>query len=211
MTRTPAGGGQAGLLAASCTASLLFGVIVGYIAGSRGGLRASSVAAAYAAPAAAPAAQPPPPGLANNAELQAYRDILARDPKNVTAATALGNMLYDAGRYAEAIPYYQQAFALDPKNANLSTDLGTALWYTGRADDALAQYRKSLAAAPNHAQTLFNIGIIRLEGKQDPWGAVEAWTTLLSTNSAYPEADKVRRLIAEAQQKIVGVVPSRVR
>jgi tetratricopeptide (TPR) repeat protein len=201
-------GSNAGLLAATAVASALFGIIVGYIMGTGGNLGPSS-GGAYAAPA--PVAQPAPTALVNEAELQAYRDILSRDPKNLTAATALGNKLYDAGRYAEAVPYYQQAFALDSRNANLSTDLGTALWYSGRANDALAQYRKSLAADPKHAQTLFNQGIARLEGKQDALGAIESWETLLSTTPGYPDADKVKRMIAEGQQKIVAPVASRTR
>jgi len=149
--------------------------------------------------------------LVNEAELRRYQDILARNPKDFATAIILGNLLYDAGRYAEAIPYYQQAFALDSKNANLSTDLGTALWYSGRPDEALAQYRKSLTADSKHAQTFFNIGIVRLEGKQDPLGAIEAWSDLLVKNRGYPEADKVKRLIAETQQKVVALAPSRTR
>ena len=210
MNRYEPRGNNSGLLAASCIASVLFGVIVGYIMGSGGSL-APPTAGAYAVPAATPTTPSPPVGLANEAELQAYRDILARDPKNVMAATNLGNKLYDAGRYAEAIPYYQQAFALDAKNPNLSTDLGTALWYSGRADEALAQYQKSLAADPQHAQTLFNMGIVRLEGKQDALGAIEAWQTLLSKHPSYPEADKVKRLMTDAQQKIVAPATSRTR
>jgi tetratricopeptide (TPR) repeat protein len=45
----------------------------------------------------------------------------------VQAAVSAGNLLYDAKRYAEAIPFYQQAMAIDPRNVNVSTNLGTAL------------------------------------------------------------------------------------
>jgi len=214
MSRYPNNGGSnTGLLAASCTASLLLGVIVGYIVGTGRDL-GSAGSRAYAAPAAPPPAQAAPatpPVLVNEAELRRYQDILARNPKDFATATVLGNLLYDAGRYAEAVPYYQQAFALDSKNPNVSTDLGTALWYSGRPDEALAQYRKSLAADPKHAQTLFNIGIVRLEGKQDPMGAIEAWADLLVKHPGYPEADRVRRLIGEAQRKVVALAPSRTR
>ena len=137
--------------------------------------------------------------MVNEAELQAYRDILATDPKNIKAATELGNKLYDAGRYAEAIPYYQQAAALDPKNVNVSTDLGTALYYAGRPDEALAQLEKSVQANPAHGQTLYNIGIIKRDAKKDPKGAVEAWQRLLQVNPDYPEAARVRTLIAETK------------
>lgn len=201
-------GSNTGLVAASSLASALFGIIVGYIMGTGGSL-GSPTPGAFAAPSQSPATQSAPAGLVNEAELQAYRDILARDPKNVTAATTLGNKLYDAGRYVEAIPYYQQAFALDSKNANLSTDLGTALWYSGRPDEALAQYQRSLAADPKHPQTLFNMGIVRLEGKQDALGAIEAWETLLSSNPTYQDAAKVRRMVTEARSKVVPLTPRR--
>ena len=211
MNRYPRNSGSStSLLFASCAASLLLGVIAGYIM-EIGGNLGSPAPGAFAAPSQSPVTQSAPAALVNESELQAYRDILASDPKNVVAATTLGNLLYDAGRYAEAVPHYQQAFALDSKNANLSTDLGTSLWYSGRPDEALAQYRKSLAAEPKHAQTFFNIGIVRLEGKQDPLGAIEAWADLLVKNPGYPEADKVKRLIAEAQQTVVALGPSRTR
>lgn len=175
-------------------AGAFFGLLVGYILGIES--RPASVAAAPVAHThTAPATTP----ILDERELQPYREILARDPKAVAAATELGNRLYDAGRYAEAIPYYQQAFANDPRNANLSTDLGTSLWYVGRVDAALAQYEKSLAADPTHAQTLFNIGIVRRDGKGDTAGAIAAWETLLASNPTYPDAAKVRSMIAGAR------------
>src|SRR5215470_5435294 len=105
-------------------AGVMFGIIVGYMLGvSQTGVAATPVAAASAQTAAAPSA-------INEQELQAYRNVLASDPKNVRANVELGNRLYDAGRYADAIPYYQQAFALDSKNVSVSTDLATALYYS---------------------------------------------------------------------------------
>jgi cytochrome c-type biogenesis protein CcmH/NrfG len=154
--------------------------------------------------AAAPA--PPPPAapnatLADENALAAYRDALARDPMNVQAAISAGNILYDAKRWAEAIPLYQQALALDPHNVSVSTDLGTALWYSGRADQALAQYARSLSIDARHAQTLFNIGIVKSEGKRDYAGAAETWQQLLASNPSYPEAATVRSMIDEARRK----------
>ena len=118
------------------------------------------------------------------------------------AAIKAGNLLYDAQRYVEAIGFYQQAFALNPSDINVSTDLGTALWYAGRPDEALAQYERSLAINPTHAQTLFNVGIVRADGKRDYAGAVTVWDTLLKTNPDYPVIARVRSLIGDARQKI---------
>ena len=178
---------------------LMIGVLGGYALS----LPARSIAAAPApaAPQAAPAPAAPGATLADENALTAYRDMLARDPKNLQAAISAGNLLYDAKRFAEAIPYYEQAMALDGKNVNVSTDLGTALWYTGRADDALKQYAQSLAIDAGHAQTLFNTGIVRSEGKRDYAGAVAAWELLLVANPSYSNAASVRSMIDEARRK----------
>jgi cytochrome c-type biogenesis protein CcmH/NrfG len=174
---------------------LSLGVIVGYvIAGSP---RSGPPTGAAVAPSEAAAPTQP---LVDERQIQTYRDILARDPKNAQAAQQLGNLLYDARRYSEAVHAYQQAIGLDPRNVNVSTDLGTALWYSGRPDEALAQYEESLAIQPDHAQTLFNIGIVKRDGKQDPKGAIAAWEQLLAANPGYPERSKVEQAIQQARQ-----------
>jgi tetratricopeptide (TPR) repeat protein len=173
----------------------LCGVLAGYIMAVQGG-HGPAAAIAQTAAAAAPAAP-----VVDESELRAYRDILARDPKNVAAAVKAGNLLYDAQRYTEAIGFYQQAFALNSRDINVSTDLGTALWYSGRIDEALAQYEQSLAIDATHAQTLFNVGVVRADGKRDYAGALSAWETLLDKNPSYPDAAKVRTLMADARAK----------
>jgi tetratricopeptide (TPR) repeat protein len=176
-------------------AMLLVGGLAGYM------LSATASRPAPAVPAAPPPAAPlAPAAMVDDNQLKAYRDIFARDPQNVEAAVAAGNLLYDAKRYGEAIPLYQQALALK-SDVNVSTDLGTALWYSGRADEALAQYEKSLAIEPNHAQTLFNIGIVKSDGKHDREGAIAAWQLLLAGHPEYPGAENVRSLIAQARDR----------
>jgi len=195
-------GGMSALAIISGIAGTLFGIIVGYLIATQQGVTAAAVqnAPAGATAAAAPAAASTAPAL-NEQELQAYRDILKNDPKNVRAATELGNRLYDAGRYSDAIVYYRQALAADPKNIAVSTDLATALWYNGDADGALAQFQRSLAIDPTHAQTLFNVGIVKSQGKNDNKGAIEAWEKLLGSNPGYPEAERVRRLLSDAKAR----------
>lgn len=176
-------------------AGILFGLIAGYILGA-GQTPAAQVATA---PASASLPHDHPTTVVNETELQAYRDILKADPKNAKAAVELANRLYDAGRYADAVPYYRQALASEPRNANVSTDLATALFYLGRTDDALEQLNASLAIEPTHAQTLFNLGIVKKDGKKDTKGAAEAWQRLLDAHPDYPDAERVRTLLAQAK------------
>jgi cytochrome c-type biogenesis protein CcmH/NrfG len=184
------------LTAVTGIAGVLFGVIVGYMLGvSRTGAGSLPVTASTSA-------APQPTAVVTDQELQGWRNILTTDPKNVRANVELGNRLYDAGRYTEAITYYQQAITLDPKNVSVSTDLATALFYAGRADDALAQLDRSLAIDPKHGQTLFNIGIVKRDGRNDPKGAIAAWERLLASVPEYPDAAKVRSMIAELKTRV---------
>ena len=82
---------------------------------------------------------------------------------------------------------------------DVRTDLGTAYWYTGNADKAIANFEKALAIRPNHPGTLFNLGIVRWQGKKDPKGAIVAWEKLLQTNPDYPQKDQVQMLIERAK------------
>ena len=185
------------LTAVTGIAGVLFGVIVGFMLGvSRNGAGPVPVAAAAAATSATA-----PVAVVSEQELQGWRNILATDPKNVRANVELANRLYDAGRYAEAIPYYHQAFTLDATNVGVSTDLATALYYAGRADEALAQFDTSLALDPRHGQTLFNVGIVKRDAKHDPRGAIAAWERLLAAVPDYPEAAKVRTMIADLKSR----------
>jgi cytochrome c-type biogenesis protein CcmH/NrfG len=175
-------------------AGVLFGLISGYILGAG----EAQYTPAAAAPTSASLPSDHPTTVVNEAEVKAYKDILAADPKNAKAAVELANRYYDAGRYAESVPYYRQALAIDPKSANVSTDLATALYYSGQTEEALAQLNASLSIDPTHAQTLFNIGVVKRDGKKDAKGAADAWERLLNAPN-YPEAERVRTMLAQAK------------
>ena len=75
-------------------------------------------------PPQAAAAGPPPPVARLLVEM---RDRLQRDPRDVGALSALGNLYFEAGKFAQAIPYYRRALALDPRNSEMRADYATAL------------------------------------------------------------------------------------
>ena len=146
--------------------------MAGYVIGT--GRPAGVVAPAGVAAAPASTAVSATP---TDAQVQALHDPISREPGNAKVQIDLGNVLYDAGRYQEAIGHYQKALELDPKNVRRQHRPGDGSVVSGPARRrAGASLRKSLAIEPNHPQTLFNIGIVRLEGKQDRAGAIEAWS-----------------------------------
>jgi tetratricopeptide (TPR) repeat protein len=142
--------------------------------------------------------QAPPPTQGSIQNLQAFNENeialkaqLAADPKNLNALIQLGNLYYDHGKFREAVEWYGKALEIDPRNPNVRTDRGTSYWNMKQPDAALEEFRKSLEVDPSHAQTLYNMGVVYLYGKNDPESARKAWRSLLDSNPNYPDRAKV--------------------
>lgn len=191
---------QAYLLATFC---LLLGVALGYL--FRG-----SASPAVAQSAGSPTAQQgsdfqkqssDPNAQAALAQAAApLLDAVNKDPKDFDSLVKLGNLFYDGKQFPGAIQYYTRALAIHPDNPDVRTDMGTAYWYTGDAEKALAAMETSLKYRPGHPQTLFNLGWVRWQGKQDPKGAIQAWQQLLKANPDYPQRQQVEQYIAKAKE-----------
>jgi len=145
---------------------------------------------------------PTPAQMKHMADTQAgpLLERLKSDPSNAELLANIGNLYYDARQYAIAIQYYKKSLDLQPTQSGVRTDMGTAYWYTGDADTAIAEFNKSLAYESENPNTLFNLGIVKWQGKMDVEGAVAAWQKLLDTNPTYEGREKVQQLIAQAKR-----------
>ncbi len=193
-------GTQAYLLAAFC---LLLGVALGYLfRGSASPASAQPVASTTTQQGTGAPKQQSDPN-AQAALMQAAGPLLEavnKDPNDFDSLVKLGNLFYDGQQFPSAIQYYERALNIHPDNPDVRTDMGTAYWYTGNAEKALAAMEVSLKYRPGHPQTLFNLGWVRWQGKQDPKGAIEAWQQLLKTNPDYPQRQQVEQYIAKAKE-----------
>jgi tetratricopeptide (TPR) repeat protein len=174
-------------------AGVFLGLVAGWLIGSQQpGRKASS-----ATPPAPPVAQEAPgrPAALDAAEVARYQSLAERDPSNATPRIQLGNLYFDAERYAEAIAWYERALELDPTNADVSTDLGVSYYYTNQPDRALAQFKRSLAIDPKHTKTMLNEGIVLAFGKQDLEGASRAWQRVVELAPNTPEGQAARRAL----------------
>ncbi len=104
-----------------------------------------------------PAGGPPAPVVA---ELQQLRGRLARNPKDLAALVALGNMEFDAQKFDKAHGYYQRALALDPSNPDVATDDAVTQHQTGHDLEALAQLDRVLAERPKFPNAVFNRAVV---------------------------------------------------
>ena len=68
-------------------------------------------------------------------------------------------------------------------------------------DTAIAEFNTALTFAPNNANTLFNLGLVKWQGKHDSAGAIADWKKLLATNPNYEAKDKVEQMLTDVAKQ----------
>ncbi len=126
------------------------------------------------------------------AKLQALKDIVQKDPKNLSAWAELGNIYFDTDRPQEAIEAYNKYLAMKPDNPDIRTDLGIMYRKLGDFDRALKEFRTAAQNDPKHVNSRYNIGIVLLHDKQDIKGAIKAWEDYLKVDPKSERANRVR-------------------
>jgi len=199
---------QAYVLSVIC---LLVGVALGYLV--RGSAPPQPAQSVVAAPPQmngtgngmqAALQQPAPEQLRQMADTQAQPllDQLKGDPNNADLLSKIGNLYYDAQQFPDAVEYYERSLKINSRATDVRTDLGTAYHLMGQPDRAIQEYDDVLKIDGKHANALFNEGMVKWQDKMDMNGAIAAWKRLLATNPDYPQRDRVRQLIARAEQHL---------
>ena len=195
---------QVVMMAAIC---LALGLGFGYLCR---GLQTSPSQAASAVHSARPTASPVgSTRMPTLAEMKMMADkqaapLLARlksNPNDSEALSQVAAIYHGTHQFKEAAGYYDKAVQADPQNVPLRTQLASSLYRSGDVDGALDQLNQALRYDPKDANSLFNLGMIRLQGKGDPKGALDAWQRLLKSN---PQLSSDRR--AEVQKLIADVM-----
>ena len=123
---------------------------------------------------------------------------LKSNPNDSASLMKAAAIYYTTGQFKEASAYYEKALATEPANVDERVKLATSLYRGGDAEAAIAQLNKALTYDPKNANALFDLGMIKLQGKQDNSGALAAWRQLLKSNPQLSADHKaqVQRLIA---------------
>ncbi len=121
------------------------------------------------------------------------------DPKNAGLLMQIAGIYQASHQFKEAATYFEKALKIDPKNVPARTQMASCLYYSGDVDGALSQLNQSLQYNPNDANSLFNLGMIKYQGKKDPKGAIAAWQQLLKTNPNLDRKPIVEQMISDAQ------------
>jgi cytochrome c-type biogenesis protein CcmH/NrfG len=126
---------------------------------------------------------------------------LKNNPSDSALLSQVAAIYHGTHQFKEAAGYYDKAVQADPKNVELRTRLASSLYRSGDVDGAIAQLNEGLRYDPRDANALFNLGMIRLQGKGDGKGALAAWQLLLKSN---PQLSADRK--AEVQKLMADVM-----
>ena len=158
-----------------------------------------------------PALNPPPaesvPRVDLLQQLDASRAIeqfkahLEHAPEDLETRIELGNALFDAGRYPDAIAQYQLVLEKQHRNADVRTDMGIALRRSGRSDLAAAAFRRVIQDVPDHVNAHFNLGVVLANDLDDPGGAITAWERFLELAPNAPNASQIRSTLQQLKTR----------
>jgi cytochrome c-type biogenesis protein CcmH/NrfG len=195
---------QASHVYAMAIVCLAAGLGIGYL------MRSSQLAvpAAYHAAVNSPHTATPPGHPHSLEELKQISDQqaapllekLKSNPNNTALLTQVAALYHTTHRFKEAAGFYRQALDVDPTNVAFRTKFAASLYRSGDINGSIAQLDKALTYNPKDANALFNLGMIKLQGKGDSKGAVLAWRRLLKSNPDLSPDRKatVVRLMADA-------------
>lgn len=190
-------------MAAFC---LLMGLAIGFLMRESQLSVLSPQAAASAVARSAPGAKAPghAPTLDDMKEMADRKaapllERLKADPNDGALLVQVGAIYHGSHQFKQAADFYAQAVKADPKNVATRTKLASSLYRSGDIDGALEQLNKALTYDPKDANALFDLGMIRLQGKGDNKGALAAWQRLLKSNPQLSEDKKatVLKLMAD--------------
>jgi cytochrome c-type biogenesis protein CcmH/NrfG len=128
---------------------------------------------------------------------------LKSDPNNSDLLIQVGKIYNSTHQFKEAAGYYDKVLQVDPKNVAVRTEMASCLYYSGDVDGAISQLQQSLHYDPKDADSLFNLGMMKWQGKQDSKGALAAWQELLKSNPQLSADRKatVQKLMANVQMQ----------
>lgn len=164
---------------------------------------AAVVVVACARPAPPPPAGPAPEvGRVNPwlidcaAERPGIDERLAADPEDAGALIGAGLCDVTRGDSEAGIPRLQEG-AVRATAADDLVRAGIGFQIVAKPEMAVAAFEKALIDDPNHPEALYRCGLVLFHNMGDKARAAERWRRFLEVAPASPQAEAVRRALAE--------------
>lgn len=139
----------------------------------------------------------------SEAEIQAVADQLKQDPENPSLNVHMGNMLFDSGRYTEAIPYYRNSLKKEPNNPDAIVDLGVCYFNMEDFKKAKEQFDLAITINPQHVNALYNLGVVAVQSGEIN-KLIEYWGRLREVAPNSPQAQRAAQILNQIHQNMEG-------
>jgi tetratricopeptide (TPR) repeat protein len=139
-------------------------------------------------------APPGPTPVELASKIDAQKEIVKKDPKNLSALVELGNLYFDSNQPQEAIKTYTEYLKIKPDSADVRTDLGIMYRNAGEIDKAIDEFKKASQIDPKHMNSRYNLGLVLLHDKRDIKSAIKAWEDYLRVD---PNSERANRIKAQ--------------
>lgn len=177
---------------------LMAGLVIGYVLAERQpippakALRLGLDPQASAQAEALPEGHPPieGPGAADTQRLREQvaeiEGLLASNPDDAGLMAAMGNVYFDASRWAEARQWYERSLQVSAGDPNVMTDLAVVYRNLGQAQRTVELLDQVLAIAPTHWQAIYNKVVVYQFDLHDHDAAADALRTLQELKKSDP-------------------------
>lgn len=139
----------------------------------------------------------------SEADIRAAAERLKADPENAALNVEMGNILFDGGRFSEAIPYYQKALGREPNNPDVLVDLGVCYFNMEDYRKAQEQFEQALKIDPRHINALYNMGVVSVQFKEIN-KLIEYWGRLREVAPNSPQAQRAQMILNELHRNVDG-------
>jgi len=141
--------------------------------------------------------------MPSEADIQAVANQLKQKPEDPVLNAHMGNMLFDSGRYSEAIPYYQNALKKEPNNPDVIVDLGVCYFNMEEFQKAKEQFDLAVTIDPQHVNALYNLGVVAVQtGEIDR--LIEYWGRLREVAPNSPQSQRATQILNQIHQNVEG-------
>jgi len=103
----------------------------------------------------------PPPRIAK--QIEALNLRIQQNPQDDKAYSELGNLYFQANKFAQALGYYEKAVKLDGKDIIARNDLALCYHIAGRDRDALQELDAAIKISPRAQHLWLTLGLVHYE------------------------------------------------
>ena len=100
--------------------------------------------------------------------VEAYQEVLAREPERIDARSNLGAVFVRLGRYEDAVREYRRALELGPGLATVRFNLALALYKSALLAEAARELEQVVAIDPKNTKALLLLADCELQAGNDP-------------------------------------------